>query len=65
MPTLLGYYLAPARMPANLLGLSFAKSQLHSQHWLYVRVLMENLLYAVALLIVANAIFRRREIRVR
>jgi ABC-type transport system involved in multi-copper enzyme maturation permease subunit len=65
LPALLGYYLAPARMPADLLGLSFEKSQLHSQHWLYTRVLTENLLYAFALLVIANAVFRRREIRVR
>lgn len=65
LPGLLGYYIGPAQMPVNLLGASFAKADLHSDVWLYVRVLAENVFYAVVVLIIASAIFRRREIRVR
>ncbi len=65
LPALIGYYFAPAEMPVNLLGASFAKAELHPDTWLYLRVLAENFLYALVIVIVASAIFRRREIRVR
>jgi len=65
VPALIGYYLGPARMPVNLLQESFAKERLHTDYALYLRVLGENLLYVVAILLVAAILFRRREIRVR
>lgn len=65
IPALIGYYLGPAQMPVNLMGESFAKERLQSDYWLYLRVLAENSLYFVAVLIIASLIFRRREIRVR
>jgi hypothetical protein len=44
---------------------SFAKERLHTDYWLYLRVLGENIFYVVAVLVVATFVFRRREIRVR
>src|SRR4029077_6227547 len=51
LPALIGYYLGPARMPVNLLEESFAKENLQTDYWLYLRVLFENSLYAVTVLI--------------
>src|SRR5438552_11479604 len=58
-----GYYLAPAQMPASLLGESFAKELLAPHYGLYAQVLVENVLYAVAVMVVACLVFARREIR--
>jgi Cu-processing system permease protein len=65
LPALIGYYLGPAQMPINLLEESFSKERLHTDYWLYLRVLGENVLYVIAVLIVATFFFRRREVRVR
>ena len=65
VPAFIGYYVGPAQMPVNLTEVSFAKEQLHTDYWLYVRVLAENCLYVVAIVIVAALVFQRREVRVR
>ena len=65
LPALIGYYLAPAHMPVNLMEESFAKERLHTDYALYVRVLVENLCYTIAVVLIAAVIFRRREVRVR
>lgn len=65
IPALVGYYLGPAKMPVSLIAESFSKERVDADYWLYVRVLGENLLYVVAALILANFVFRRRELRVR
>jgi ABC-type transport system involved in multi-copper enzyme maturation permease subunit len=57
----IAYYVAPADMPASLLGQSFNKELLHPDYGLYSRVLGENALYAVALFVIACALFARRE----
>jgi ABC-type transport system involved in multi-copper enzyme maturation permease subunit len=65
VPALIAYYLGPAQMPVNLSDESFAKAQLHADYFLYLRVLGENLLYAVAVMLLAAFLFHRREIRLR
>jgi ABC-type transport system involved in multi-copper enzyme maturation permease subunit len=65
MPALLGHYLGPAHMPVNLMAESLSKEALHPDYWLYLRVLGENALYAVAVFVIAAFFFRRRELRVR
>ena len=65
IPALIGYYVGPAQMPVNLVEESFSKSQLHTDYFLYARVLGENALYVIAALLIAAFFFRRREIRVR
>ena len=65
VPALLGYYLGPARMPVDLMAESFAKERLHTDYWLYLRVLGENIFYVIAVLVLAAFFFRRRELRVR
>ncbi len=58
-----GYYLAPAQMPASLLEESFAKELLAPRYGLYAQVLVENVLYAAAVMVVACLVFTRREVR--
>jgi len=65
IPALVGYCLGPAKMPASLIAESFSKERVDTDYWLYARVLGENLLYVMAALILANFVFRRRELRVR
>lgn len=65
VPALIGYYLGPARMPVNLFEESFTKEAVHTDYFLYIRVLGENVLYVIAVLLIAAILFRRREIRVR
>jgi ABC-type transport system involved in multi-copper enzyme maturation permease subunit len=62
---LAAYYLGPARMPDDLLDLSFDKGALHLRIGLDLLVLGENLLYAVAVFAIAILIFRRRELPLR
>ena len=50
IPALIGYYLGPARMPVNLIQESFSKTQLHTDYFLYLRVLGENIFYVIAAL---------------
>ncbi len=52
-------------MPVNLLAESLSKESLHPEYWLYLRVLGENVLYAVAVFVIASFFFRRRELRMR
>jgi ABC-type transport system involved in multi-copper enzyme maturation permease subunit len=65
IPALFGYYLGPARMPVDLAAQSFSKEALHTDNWLYVRILGENALYVIAVLVLASFFFRRRELRMR
>ena len=65
LPATAVYYLSPARMPVDLIGDSFSKQLLHPDYALYAQVLAENTLYAVAVFVVACAIFSRRELRLR
>jgi hypothetical protein len=44
---------------------SFAKERLHTDYWLYLQVLGENIFYVIAVLVLAAFFFRRRELRVR
>ncbi len=59
------YYLAPAHAPANLIEQSFTKELLNMPYAIYLQVMTENVLYAVAVLVIAALIFKRREVRVR
>ena len=52
-------------MPVDLISDSFAKQRLHTDYWLYLGVLGENLFYVTVALILAAVFFRRRELRVR
>ena len=65
IPALIGYYFGPAHMPVNLIAESFSKERLHTDYWLYLQVLGENFLYAIAVLVAATFVFHRREICVR
>lgn len=65
IPALFGYYLGPARMPVDLVSQSLSKEALHTDYWLYLRILGENTLYVVAVLMLASFFFKRRELRVR
>jgi len=60
---LAGYYVGPAQMPVSLLGHSFAKELLNPSYGLYAQVLVENVLYAAAVMVVACGVFARREVR--
>lgn len=59
------YYLAPAEDPDNLIEQSFTKELLNIPYAMHVQVMLENLLYVVAVLVIAAFIFKRREVRVR
>jgi len=59
------YYLSPATMPVDLIEESFTKELLHPNYGLYSRVLAENMLYAIAVFVLACAVFARREVRFR
>ena len=61
----LGYYLAPAHMRVDLIGDSFKKEMVDPKYFLYSQVLLENLFYTGAVLLLACLIFRRRELRLR
>ena len=61
----LGYYLAPAHMRVDLIGDSFKKEMVDPKYFLYGQVMLENLLYTGAVLLVACVIFRQRELRLR
>ena len=61
----LGYYLAPAHMQVDLIEESFKKEMVDPKYLLYGQVLVENLLYTVVVLLLAGAIFKRRELRLR
>src|SRR2546423_2694970 len=59
------YYLAPAHLPVDLISDSFKKEMVDPKYLLYVQVLGENLLYAGAVFLLACAVFKRRELRLR
>jgi Cu-processing system permease protein len=61
----LAYYLAPARMRFDLIEESFKKEAVDPKYLLYGQVLLENLLYTGAVLLLACVIFKRRELRLR
>ena len=57
-----GYYLAPAQMPPSLFGRASPRS-LAPRYALYAQVLVENVLYAAAVMVVACLVFARCEVR--
>ena len=59
------YFLSPAQMPVQLIASSFSKQLLHPNYFLYWQVLAENSLYTGAVLMLACAIFKKRELRLR
>lgn len=61
----LAYYLLPARMPEDLISESFRKELLHPDFALYFQIMGENFFYALAVFVVACAVFARRELRLR
>lgn len=61
----LAYYVAPAQGPDDLVAQSFTKEMLNLPYAIYLQVMTENLLYAIAVLVIAALIFKRREVRVR
>jgi ABC-2 type transport system permease protein len=61
----LGYFLAPARMPDNLLESGLIKGVLDPNYGLYSAVLAENALYAVAAMVAGALVFQHREIAVK
>ncbi len=65
LPARIGYYIAPAQMPGNLISDSFSKEALDGSYWTHAQVLAENALYVAVALMLASIIFARREIRVR
>lgn len=65
LPARAYYFLAPARMPGNLLREGFSSDLLNPEYGLYLGVLTENLLYGLVLVVVSCAIFTTREVRVR
>jgi ABC-type transport system involved in multi-copper enzyme maturation permease subunit len=65
LPAIAAYYAGPAQMPINLVSDSFSKQLLHPDYTLYIQVLAENLLYAVAAFTIGCIVFTRRELRLR
>jgi ABC-type transport system involved in multi-copper enzyme maturation permease subunit len=65
LPALVIYYLAPARMPADLVAGSFSKELVDPTYGLYAGVLAENFLYAVAAFALGCVLFARRELKLR
>ncbi len=65
LPARAYYFLAPARMPGNLLQQGFSSDLLNPEYGLYLGVLAENLLYGLVLVALSCAIFTTREVRVR
>jgi len=65
IPSFFAYYIAPARMRADLIGDSLKKEMVDPKYFLYSQVLLENLLYTGAVLLIACLIFKRRELRLR
>ncbi len=61
----LAYYLGPAHFAGDLVAQSFSQEMLHTSIGLHLEVMLENLLYAAAVLVIAAMLFRRREVRVR
>jgi ABC-type transport system involved in multi-copper enzyme maturation permease subunit len=61
----IAYYLAPAHMPVDLIGDSFAKQLMNPKYLLYSQVLAENLFYTGVILMLACAVFNKRELRLR
>ena len=61
----IGYYIAPAHLPVDLISDSFKKEMVDPKYLLYVQVLGENLLYTGAVFLLACAVFKRRELRLR
>lgn len=57
-----GYFLAPARMPDDLLESGLIKGVLDPNYGLYGAVLAENALYALAAIVAGALVFQRREI---
>jgi hypothetical protein len=59
------YYLGPANLNENLLQDSFGRQVLDPNYILPLQVFAENILYTLAVFVVACAVFARRELRLR
>lgn len=64
-PALAVYYLLPSSSPGDLLGDSLRSTVLDPDYWPHVTVLLENMGYTVAVLLIGCSIFAAREVRVR
>jgi hypothetical protein len=62
---MIGYYIAPAHLPVDLISDSFKKEVVDPKYFLYLQVLAENFLYTGAVLLLACFVFKRRELRLR
>ena len=59
------YYLSPAQMPTDLLADSFEREPLEPDYSLYARVMVENVLYSMTVLLAGCILFSRREIKLK
>ncbi len=59
------YFLSPAQMPTDLLADSFERELLQPDYSLYARVLVENFLYSMTVLLAGCILFSRREIKLK
>ena len=59
------YYLSPAHMPDNLLADSFERELLDPDYSLYTRVIVENVLYSMTVLLAGCILFSRQEIKLK
>lgn len=59
------YYLGPAQMPTDLLADSFERELLQPDYSLYARVIVENVLYSMTLLLAGCILFSRQEIKLK
>jgi len=65
LPAAAVYYAGPSKMPVNLISDGFSKQVLNPDYALYLQVLAENLLYAIAVFVIGCIVFSRRELRLR
>ncbi len=59
------YYVSPAQMPTDLLADSFERELLQPDYSLYVRVIVENVLYSMTFLLAGCVLFSRQEIKLK
>ena len=59
------YYVSPAQMPTDLLADSFARELLEPDYFLYARVIVENVLYSMTVLLAGCILFSRQEIKLK
>lgn len=59
------YHLCPAQMPTDLLADSFEREPLQPDYSLYARVIVENVLYSMTVLLAGCILFSRQEIKLK